>query len=422
MPSGAALREAPDGGGAWSRHPVAMTHSTAQPPTPHPASAAGAPRLRRRASERVAAGVASGLGDYLNVDPLLIRVIFVGLVLFDGAGFFIYLAAWLLIPVEGRDVSIVEGWIRRLWGGGAPGTVGWIVLGIIGVVVLVNVLPSRGGPPGVDTEIAVRHTVETMVLVLALVVIVGGVLLVRRSAAGGPSSGGGDGGSIGEPTAGVPPPAYDTVERSTRRTSERSPLGLYSLGTALLAVGALAAVDRATAADILPRYYAGVALAVLGAGVLVGAWWGRARWLIVVAVLIAPIALALSFISVPLDERWGNHRVAPTRAAELRDEYRLAAGRLTLDLTNLPRSAAERHVSGSVGIGRLLVILPEGARADISAEVGFGRSDLLGARQQGTGLTDHEVRTGTGAAFVLDLAAGMGEVLVRTASTGSDAP
>ena len=96
-----------------------MTDSNAEPASaqPPPTSAVAAPRLRRRATDRVAAGVASGLADYLNVDPLLIRVALVGLVLFNGAGFFIYLAAWLFIPVEGSDVSIVEGWIRRLGGG-----------------------------------------------------------------------------------------------------------------------------------------------------------------------------------------------------------------------------------------------------------------------------------------------------------------
>ena len=89
-----------------------MTESNTEPTSAPPASAAATTRLRRRASDRVAAGVASGLADYLNVDPLLIRVAFVGLVLFNGAGFFIYLLAWLFIPVEGRDSSVVEGWIR----------------------------------------------------------------------------------------------------------------------------------------------------------------------------------------------------------------------------------------------------------------------------------------------------------------------
>ena len=47
-------------------------------------------------------GVAAGIADYLNIDPVLVRAVFVGLVVFGGAGVVLYLVAWLLIPVEGR--------------------------------------------------------------------------------------------------------------------------------------------------------------------------------------------------------------------------------------------------------------------------------------------------------------------------------
>jgi phage shock protein PspC (stress-responsive transcriptional regulator) len=384
-----------------------MTDSNAEPTSAPPASAAGAPRLRRRATDRVAAGVASGLADYLNVDPLLVRVVLVGLVLFNGAGLFIYLAAWLFIPVEGRDVSIVEGWIRRL---GAPGgtawTIAWIFLAIVGTAVLFNVLDSvelRGGVGPVEG------------FVLALVVIVGGILLVRRTAAGDPAS------IADTPTARTAAAAdasapRTTIERREQVRREPSQLGLYVLGVLLVAVGVLAAIDGATAADMLPGQYAGAALAILGLGLVAGAWWGRARWLIIVGVLLVPIAVALSFVDVPFDQGWGERGAAPVQAAELQGEYRLSGGRLTLDLTNLPPSAEERHIAASVGMGRLLVILPEGARAEVTTEVGAGSSDLFGARQEGTRLTDHGELDGTGGAFVLDLEAGIGEVRVRTAS------
>ena len=59
--------------------------------------------LRRRTNDRVIGGVAGGLGDYFNVDPLLIRIGFVGLIIFGGAGLVLYLVAWLLVPAEGQD-------------------------------------------------------------------------------------------------------------------------------------------------------------------------------------------------------------------------------------------------------------------------------------------------------------------------------
>ena len=64
--------------------------------------------LRRRATDRVIGGVAAGIADYLNIDPVLVRAVFVGLVIFGGAGLVLYLVAWLLIPVEGRDASPLE--------------------------------------------------------------------------------------------------------------------------------------------------------------------------------------------------------------------------------------------------------------------------------------------------------------------------
>src|SRR3989337_383835 len=57
--------------------------------------------LRRRTSDRVIGGVAGGLGDYFNIDPLLVRIGFVGLMIFGGAGLVLYVVAWLLIPAHG---------------------------------------------------------------------------------------------------------------------------------------------------------------------------------------------------------------------------------------------------------------------------------------------------------------------------------
>lgn len=46
------------------------------------------------------AGVCGGLGRYLGVDPILLRVAFVVLAIGGGAGFLIYAVAWLVIPKD----------------------------------------------------------------------------------------------------------------------------------------------------------------------------------------------------------------------------------------------------------------------------------------------------------------------------------
>jgi phage shock protein C len=60
-------------------------------------------RLFRSRSERVIAGVAGGLGQYFGIDPTLVRIAFVVLTLLWGGGLFLYLALWIIVPLEGKE-------------------------------------------------------------------------------------------------------------------------------------------------------------------------------------------------------------------------------------------------------------------------------------------------------------------------------
>ncbi len=57
-------------------------------------------QLRRPKNNRVIAGVCSGIGEYLGVDPVVIRLLLVVATLMGGSGILIYLVAWVLIPEE----------------------------------------------------------------------------------------------------------------------------------------------------------------------------------------------------------------------------------------------------------------------------------------------------------------------------------
>jgi len=63
--------------------------------------------LRRTRDDRVIGGVCGGLGRYLGVDPVLMRIAFVILAFAGGGGILVYLIAWVLIPAErpGEDLS-----------------------------------------------------------------------------------------------------------------------------------------------------------------------------------------------------------------------------------------------------------------------------------------------------------------------------
>jgi len=57
-------------------------------------------KLYRSRKNRKIAGVSAGLAEYLNVDPTIIRVLFIVFAVMGGAGALIYLAMWLLVPEE----------------------------------------------------------------------------------------------------------------------------------------------------------------------------------------------------------------------------------------------------------------------------------------------------------------------------------
>lgn len=59
-----------------------------------------AKRIYRSRNEKVIAGVCGGLGEYLGVDPVLIRIAWVVMVICAGTGILAYILAWIFIPKE----------------------------------------------------------------------------------------------------------------------------------------------------------------------------------------------------------------------------------------------------------------------------------------------------------------------------------
>jgi len=57
-------------------------------------------RLYRSQTDRMVAGVCGGLAKYFNIDPTVIRLIFVVLALAGGPGVLLYLILWLITPIE----------------------------------------------------------------------------------------------------------------------------------------------------------------------------------------------------------------------------------------------------------------------------------------------------------------------------------
>ncbi len=55
-------------------------------------------KLYRSITDKKIAGVCGGLGEYFDVDPTLIRLIWLVLVLAAGTSVLAYIIAWIIIP------------------------------------------------------------------------------------------------------------------------------------------------------------------------------------------------------------------------------------------------------------------------------------------------------------------------------------
>ena len=65
-------------------------------------------RIRRSTTDNKVAGVAGGLARHLDVDPVILRVAFVVLTFFGGAGLIAYAAGWLLLPMDDGSEGVIR--------------------------------------------------------------------------------------------------------------------------------------------------------------------------------------------------------------------------------------------------------------------------------------------------------------------------
>jgi len=59
-----------------------------------------AKRILRSRTNRMLAGVCQGIGTYFNLDPTIVRILWIVFTLMGGAGLLAYLICWIVIPEE----------------------------------------------------------------------------------------------------------------------------------------------------------------------------------------------------------------------------------------------------------------------------------------------------------------------------------
>lgn len=65
--------------------------------------------LHRSSTEKVIGGVCGGLAEYLRIDPLIVRILFVVLAMNTGIGLVAYVIMWVLVPAsDAKDLSQEE--------------------------------------------------------------------------------------------------------------------------------------------------------------------------------------------------------------------------------------------------------------------------------------------------------------------------
>jgi phage shock protein C len=63
-------------------------------------------KLKRSNKDKMLGGVCGGLGEYLNIDPTIVRLIFIILALAGGPGILIYIILWLIMPLDDGIIDV----------------------------------------------------------------------------------------------------------------------------------------------------------------------------------------------------------------------------------------------------------------------------------------------------------------------------
>ncbi|WP_229051788.1 PspC domain-containing protein [Aeromicrobium sp. Leaf350] len=425
-----------------------MNQTTTPPPPPpgaqHPGD--GGPdrerfrsvtSTRRSTDGRLIAGVASGLGRQLGIDPIIVRIVLVALCFAGLAGLVLYGAAWLALPPDDGRPSVLADWFRLdetepqarvvvlaigaalalasiigdtgwWWGVSTPLFTLWLVVPALFFYWLFAVRPRqrREGtpPPPVQPWPAPPSAGPTTTFSATPPSAAGPVsdpdeaptttdaaddeptavldddeVSDDASDAGDPPPPptAGPGPAEGWPSGPVPPPV--AVKPRTPPT-----LFLATMSVVLIVLGGLATVHAGAGLDLPPQVYPAVALGIVGLGLLVGARWGRSIALVPIGLVLSVVLLAVG--AVP-DGPLGDVRRTPVSAADVAPEYELGAGSLRLDLSQVrnPEQLLGRTIVIDGGLGQVRVILPDDLAVTVEAEISGGQIRILGEETSGQG-------------------------------------
>jgi phage shock protein PspC (stress-responsive transcriptional regulator) len=408
-----------------AQQPEAPPAATTTEPLPGPPPPR---RLTRRPEGKVIAGVCTGFADYLGLDVVVVRIAAVVLALFTGIGFIGYIVAWLVMPLaaEGEPREPVEPRDN-------PNAARWIGIGaiVLGAVVLShNFWSFKGGVfwgivlIGLGIAFWGRELHRTPP----------GTPRVPPAPPRPPSSGA----ALGSPTPTAPlappstppppiPPARPTPAASAApapspRRREPSVLGRLVVGAAALAIGIGVLLDNLNVFHLTPRGMFAVLLGIVGVGLLIGARWGRARWLIFPGIVLTVMLAVSSVLPQGISGNYGDVVWQPSSRADLRPLYTHGGGDVVLDLSHLKWGTKDKRVTARVSFGELLVIAPKEAPVDVVGRLQAGDLVMFGRQRNGWSVNDELHQPGDHDLGTLHLRVEMnfGQIEVRRPRSSDD--
>jgi phage shock protein PspC (stress-responsive transcriptional regulator) len=375
--------------------------------------------LRRNRSNRVAAGVSSGLGEYFGLDPVLFRVLFATSAFFGGAGILAYLLAWAAIPEEGTERAPIDGWIQALRRRRVPV---WLVA-IVGGLILWAAAFSWWAPGPFFPVIAV---------IVLLVVFYGRRDMQARATP--PAAAADPAGPIdltkaeSAPTVDAPvPPAdqpnwvadarawFDESRAASRARRRRAlPVRIAILGTLVAALTVLGIVDAATGIQLQTYFW--TSLGIVAVGLFAGLV--TRRFPISLTTLLVPSILgviAFGGSHASLHDGVGQREWKPTGAPAA--DYRLAFGQGVLDLRSMPAQSTPRRIDVTLGAGQVKILAPKSLNLTVEANIHFGQLSVDGNHPEHSGVGLSRIvdppAGATGAPITVDVHIADGEVRVN---------
>ena len=182
----------------------------------------------------------------------------------------------------------------------------------------------------------------------------------------------------------------------------------------LIGAGVTSLLQALGAVDVNLTVAFAIATCFVGAVLALSAWVGRARGLIVVALLLAAATGIAATLDVPLRGGVGEQLEHPRTAADVHRHYELAAGHMRLTLVDAPLAGGTTAITATVGIGRLEVNVPSSVTVEVDAHIGAGARKVFGYQTDGWQRDNHFVVPGTGPGVLqLHLRVGAGEIDVH---------